>query len=454
MAVVTDVVKVATDINAQSLVFSDKAAQTEQLLGNDPSPSDSNSGDGSGGVNITPKEFYWDQIMFYLVSAILGLSFLDISVEFFRGSVVQCFTPNDFTRDQISYLNNYCYSHLPHSQYYLIFILISALLIIAPHYLWNSYFGRHFDFFFDLVKKLDRLRDSSTGDYNPHNYDLVRKLENKFSKFNTWIYRLYMLKLVTQLLISITVLLVNSFFFDNEDFKETFTCPESLHLINTTEWPVEAQVTCVYNSLNLLKFLRWAAFILLFLSIMFLLVGLVWGMIRHPNELGIEDVALFSVLSCLPPEEHNFPSTRTIMKNIFTCGKVHKKLATREMKETKISLEQPNDEQDIDTSKNYCETEDIDGSQMKKNCGCGGGIFESFKQLLHPGISSDLDFLLMKLYFADSGHGQVFKDIQIYKEMHQLLSKDQELLYLLKRIQADRYLKQIECKHIPSYLYV
>lgn len=434
MAVVSDVVKAATDINAQSLVFSDKANQSEQLLGNDKESSSDSSASSDGG-NITPKEFYWDQIMFYLVSAILGLSFLDISVEFFRGSVVQCFTPNDFTRDQISYLNNYCYGHLPNSQYYLIFILISALLIIAPHYLWNSYFGRHFDFFFDLVKKLDRLRDSNTGNYNPHNYDLVKKLENKFSKFNTWIYRLYMLKLLTQLLISVAVILVNLFFFQNKDFEETYTCPESVHLINTTEWPVETQVTCVYNSLNLLKFLRWAAFILLGLSIMFLIVGLVWGVIRHPDELGTKDIAVFSVLSCLPPEEHNFPSTRTIMKDIFTC-KVYKKLSPRrEMEETQISLEPNELESDPNTE------EGVDGSGSRK-CGCN--MLDSLQQMTHPGISSDLDFLLMKLYFADSGHGQVFKDIQIYKEIQQLLSKDQELLYLLKRIQADRYNEQID----------
>ena len=403
----------ATDIpNAQDIVFFDKANPAEKLLGGEGANEDS-SDSSSGGANITQKDFYWDQIMFYLVSAILGLSFLDISVEFFRGSVVQCFTPPDLTRDQISYLNNYCYGSLPDSQYYLIFILISALLMIAPHYLWNSYFGRHFDFFFDLVKKLDRLRHSNTGEYSPFNFELVKKLENKFSKFNTWIYRLYMLKLIAQLAVSVTVLLANAFYFERKDFEETYRCPESDVFLNTTQWPLESEVTCVYNSLNLLKFLRWAAFILVSLSIVFLVVGLFWGLMRHPNELGAKEIAIFSNLSSLQPEEHNFPSMRNVLLDILKCKK-QKNLPPR--------------------------AEEEDKDDGRKGC----GLCEAVKQLFHPGITSDLDFLLMKLFFADSGHGQVFKDIQIHKEIRQQLSKDHELLYLLKRIQADRYDKQLD----------
>ena len=95
------------------------------------------------------KDFYWDQILFYLVSAILGLSFLDLSVEFFRGTIIKCYIADTAARkDQVAYFNNYCYGSLPNSQYYLIFIIISALIIIAPHYLWTSYFGSYFIFFF------------------------------------------------------------------------------------------------------------------------------------------------------------------------------------------------------------------------------------------------------------------------------------------------------------------
>ena len=76
------------------------------------------------------------------------------------------------------------------------FILISALVLFAPQYLWNSYFSAHFDFFFDLIKKLDRLMDTNTGEYSPQNFERVKKLEERFSK--SQIFFFYKAKLVLQ----------------------------------------------------------------------------------------------------------------------------------------------------------------------------------------------------------------------------------------------------------------
>lgn len=41
-----------------------------------------------------------------------------------------------------------------------------------------------------------------------------------------------------------------------------------------------------------------------------------------------------------------------------------------------------------------------------------------WKRPLKPGIRSDMDFLLMRLFRADSGHGNVFKDIQVMQYKH------------------------------------
>ena len=393
MANVTNVVEAATDLNAQSIVFSDKNKQAEKLLGSNESNKDDTATESSS--SITPKEFYWDQIMFYLVSSILGLSFLDISVEFFRGSVVQCFTPSDLTRDQISYLNNYCYGSLPDSQYYLIFILISALLMITPHYIWNSYFGAQFEYFFDLVKKLDRLRDIKTGEYVPLSFEIVGKLESEFCKFNTWIFRLYCAKLFGQLLISVCVFLANMLYFNGNDFNESFKCPQTSFL-NSLEWPLPEQVTCVYNSLNLLWFLRLAAFILVGTSIFVIAIGIIWCFVRHANELGANLVADFCDASCLSPPEFSFSSFRNIIKGVFNSDRGFR---------------------------------------------CCSKFSKSFKELFYPRISNDLDFLLMKLYFADTGHGRVFRDIQINRGIRAKKEQDHELLHLLNRMHLD-YTKQ------------
>ena len=319
MAVATKtVVEKAKDSRADKIIFNEKRLQTNE----EPSEKNPSRSNVPGDTPITPKDFYWDQILFYLVSAILGLSFLDISVEFFRGSIIQCYIANTAaTRDQVAYFNNYCYGSLPNSQYYLIFILISALIIIAPHYLWTSYFGAYFDFFFDLAKKLHRLRDTNTGEYSPYNFELVKKLEQKFSSSNPWMFRWYKLKLLAQLGVCIIVQAVNAFYFDAEDFDESFPCPTDTSLLNTTVWPLPEQLTCVYNSLTLLYFLRNTALGLVTAAIVVCIIGLVWCYAHHTTELGAKDIAAFCDASCLPPEEFIHPSSWKLIHSLFCCGK-------------------------------------------------------------------------------------------------------------------------------------
>ena len=313
----------------------------------------------------TLNDFYWDQILFYLVSAILGLSFLDLSVEFFRGTIIKCYIADTATRkDQVAYFNNYCYGSLPSSQYYLIFIIISALIIIAPHYLWTSYFGAYFNFFFDLAKKLKDLRETD-GEYSPYNFQLVKKLEHNFSSSSPWMFRWYKLKLLAQLGACMIVQAVNAFYLDAEDFEESFSCPTDTNLLNTTVWPLPEQLTCIYNSLTLLYFLRNAAFGLVTAAIVVCIIGLVWCYTRHTTELGAKEIATFCHNSCLPPKEYPFLSTRMVLKRILCCS----------------------------------------GEQ--------GGL----KQAINPRIHTDLDFLVTRLFYANSGLGQVFKDIQIQKEL-------------------------------------
>ena len=88
MAVATKtVVEKAKDSRADKIIFNEKRLQTNE----EPSEKNPSRSNVPGDTPITPKDFYWDQILFYLVSGILGLSFLDISVEFFRGSIIQCY---------------------------------------------------------------------------------------------------------------------------------------------------------------------------------------------------------------------------------------------------------------------------------------------------------------------------------------------------------------------------
>ena len=360
--------------------------------------------------NVIPKDFYWDQIVFYLVSALLGLSFVDISVEFFRGSSVQCFTPTDElsspNRDHFAFLNSYCFGSLPNTQFYLIFVLVSALLIIVPHYLWIAYFGKHFDFFFDLLKKLDRLHDPNTGEYDPFNFSCIEKLEERFSRDDSnSIFRWYWMKLVAQFAVSIFTLVFNFLYF--KEFDANFTCKITF---NSTEWPYSTRdIPCVYNSLTLLRLLQIAAGVLVGLVIVILLIGFIWCFGRHTTELGAKDIASFCFQSCLLPDKYNF-STRREMFHSYQYFQ-YRKLAFLDHRLClfNFTLKLPT----LKSLKLYIE------------------------KLRYPKIQNDLDFLLLRLFFADSGHGRVFRDIQIEKEFKMMIEQDHELLHLLVRVHAD-----------------
>lgn len=403
-------IDVAKSTRADQMVFGDKSLS--QLTEDDKEDSAASS---SESTPITPKDFFWDQVVMYLVSAILALGFLNISVEFFRGSQVQCFNPNESSRQQDAYINDFCYGSLPDSQYYLIFILISAVLIIAPHYLWDSYFAAHFNFFFDLVKKLSRLRDSRTGDYNQNNFEIVKKLEEKFKGKHIGMFRLYVVKLCVQFCFSIGVLLADAFYFRINDFQESFFCPSNVSELNTTQpvpiWHFDQPMACVYNSLRLLSFIHKASFLLVVAAVIVLFSGLCWTILRHTTELGAKKIAKFCDQSCLPPELYTFPSLKKVVMSIFTCGRSNKHLRDEHL----------STEEERKGTKKTCMVE----------------MWSGLKPAFFPIIHSDLDFLLLRLFRADSGHGHVFKDIQVYKELRQKFSEDHQQLFLLNRVHHD-----------------
>ena len=400
---------------------------------------------------VKQKEFYWDQIVIVLVSSMLGLSFLEISIEFFRGSEVQCYFDNNFSISKGNYINSYCYGSLPNTQYYLVFILISALVLFAPHYLWNSYFSAHFDFFFDLIKKLDRLRDTNTGEYSSQNFERVKKLEERFSK--SQIFFFYKTKLVLQWISCVVVLVVNAVYFRKEDFKEEFDCPMNCALdgdgnLTTPNcsdlWPLDEQFRCVYNSFRLLNFLHSTMYGLLGLMITVLVIGLVWsGLSRHATELGAKTIADFCFSSCLHPEAFSFTSWMKILEKFCSgCEKLLKCSYTKKCNCTKVS-------------KYCCKPWKIFRCSCKPSCTktvfryCYSSCLSRFSiwldtfKCFNPRIKNDLDFLLMRLFKADSGHGQVFKDIQIAKHLHTLVSDDYKRLFLLNKIQTAHLQKQI-----------
>lgn len=321
----------------------------------------------------------------YIGSAILGLTLLVLTVEFLRGQRgVVCFTPyedGNFTRDQTAYVNSYCVQSVPNSEYFPVFIIVQGLLLLAPQYLWEALFRGYFSSFFELVQELDRLRDSNTGEYSEKNVKIVTKLEDQFSSRKRGIFGLYIMKLGLQFLIAVGSLGLSEGLF--QDFSPTFTCPKDGL---PSDWPLSFNVTCALPSLKLLSFIQFFDYVLVVLAILIALFGIIWCITRHPTELGYRKIALFAFTSGLTPESFIFPS-------LWRCR--HRSFKGR------ILL------------------------------------------LFSPRIKTDLDFLLMRLFRADAGVGQVFKDVQVYMKLKYHIDQDHKFLNLFIEAQQDEeYIKQ------------
>ena len=324
---------------------------------------------------LKPRDFFWDSCILYLVSVILALSVVDALSEYIKGSSVVCdVKENDPTSSD--YVNSYCTNSLPITELLPAFIFIHGLIIAIPHYLWVATFSGQFDYFFSVVSTIDRHRDEYTGRYSEKNYNIVRQLEQSFTTFgrNT-IYYLYICKLSLQLLLVIGSVILLSFYFT--DYNVVFQCPPSLEN-NDSFWPLDRQVMCIFTSLKLLYWIRIVDIVLVCLLLLSILWGLGWSFAGHPLELGADSVAKFSF--------HSGINTRFFVAPFSHYGKCNKCLAT-------VSSWFP-------------------------------WRFRS------PGVTTDLDFMLLKLYRTNGGLGSAFKEMLVDLKLRKLKENEQETLTL------------------------
>lgn len=113
--------------------------------------------------NLSAKDFFWDDLLSYLASAILALALVDISVEFLAGSNLGllCLTPlssnnsADFDRDQSAFVNSFCSRYLSLTEFYPLFTLVQGIALFSPHHIWLSIYSKYFNFYFALVSMLE-----------------------------------------------------------------------------------------------------------------------------------------------------------------------------------------------------------------------------------------------------------------------------------------------------------
>ena len=319
-------------------------------------------------TSVHRQEFLWDSIIQWLVAAIFGLTLLDVSANFFRNYTVSCHVE----RDEVAYVNSYCYGSLPRSEYFTLYVIIHGFLLIGPHVLWKAVSEAYINYFFDLCNGLDRLRDRLTGDYAPRNSDIVSRLLSEFKMqsyvdIGKWKFPLlfsgYILKIVIQALTCVGSIIFSAVYFHN--FPEVFPCPKNDD-INSYGWHLNTTVTCVYPSIHFMALLRYGDFILMGLILAVLIYAFVWVIQCHPKELGQSKIAEMCSQSCLRPSDYTY----TFMKYLMPR---------------------------------------------------------------YDSIKNDMDFLLMMLFRASSGKGATLKEMLIKHTMNQHYGKDDELLQLFLR---------------------
>ena len=318
-------------------------------------------------ASTTSKDFFWDDAIVILVSAIVGLNALDVAADsLIRSARVRCFSHSirsdnvndDYINTQDDFVDSFCKQSLAPAEYFTVFIFAQGLGLLAPHRLWKALFKGSVGSFFELVNGLDRLRNVTTGKYSERNFEIVSKLHHEHKK-GTTMFRVYYAKLLLQLIISLLTLFMGVWYFD--DFSPNFTCPDNS---SRSLWPLDmANVTCVYTSLRFLSVVRIVDMVFVGFTIPFILYGIGWCFTAHTRELGYARIADFVANSCFLSEHLN-PMP----------------------------------------------------------------LFSSFISCLR--ISNDLDFLLMRLFRMDTGHGQVFREIQIENELARLIKQNSELLEL------------------------
>ena len=365
------------------LVFGEKTMSPTSTGGKEDGGGADKENGGDGGSTaeestgpIEPKQFFWDQFLVYVSTIIALLTVLDVTLQFFRGGGLACrvpvtidegqdnascgearnLTPEaacsseiSISRDEVAYINTFCQESLSRAEYYPFFVLIQGLLLAAPQYLWAALFVGQFDFFFGLVQQLDRLRSRETGEYRAKNFEIVSKLEKQFPRKWKWIGIFFFYVLKLSAQLAVVVIAI---------------------IVNVTFFHEEYfnfAFDCP-ETLNPPPKGWWLP----------IRVSCVFSSFRLHKQLRAINIFLL----CL--------GFFVILYGLWWCFKRH--VNALGFKDAALFA----------FSSCLRPTEYVEER-----------FFHSRKSPFNPRVRNDLDFLLLRLFRADSGHGLVFKDIQV-----------------------------------------
>ena len=246
-----------------------------------------NTEENISSLQLEPKPFFWDSIIFFLASTIFGLSVSGVIVDFFKSNNSSaCFSELE-NRAQYTYINIYCQKYLPIVDYFIVALVIHAVVLVAPHYLWKVFFSAQFDFFFSHAAKIETLLERDTGEYPHKNYSIVDYLEREFCDQKI-ILTAYIAKLLLQILFVLASLAINIAVFSDIDFDITFECLDNQLFGN---------VTCAYPRKLFINVLQVVDYFLL--AVAFLVLGFSLYRCLIYNHSKEDEIAQFCYDSCI-----------------------------------------------------------------------------------------------------------------------------------------------------------
>lgn len=343
---------------------------------------------------LVHRDFFWDKLTAFIASVLFGLATLNLFTQLLpRDTGIACdFSQLDgnISDSTTDFLLGLCSKALPPFTFLPVGIIIQGVLIAGPHFIWKSTFLSQLDYFFSSVNTLGLRRDPTTGHFPIENRVMIKQLESSFtfcdtSDVFTWYKRKLFVQFIVNFVVAIVSITVPLTVF-NSDMYEC-SIPASI-------WPRNDTITCVLVTFKLFS-LIWACDVtLLLIMIPVLFWGILWCYLRHPAQLGHDDVAAFS----------------------FNSGII-----------SKYAFSKP----------------------FFSSTGWGRDFRSRF---FSPSIKNDLDFMLMLLFKVNDGVGQVFKEGLVEIEMDRLNDMETQILESYLRIQDDPDLDAGKHAYLPIHL--
>ena len=259
---------------------------------------------------LKPKSFFWDSIIFSLAYAIVVASISGIIVDFIKSdeNSVACFSPFE-NEAQYTYINSYCYKHLPREEFFPLLLVAQAAVLIAPHYVWKVIFSTQFDSFFSHAARVQILRERNTGKYPLKNYTIVNYLQREFA-YRKYILAVYLTKLAFQLALVIFMITVNAIWFTKIDSYIMFECSDD------EEYKyVFGNVTCANPRKLFINILKVTDYVLLSLALLAVAFGLFWCIVLCRSTGDYEKTAEICYKSCIDPQYYYKVSIRWLKMN-------------------------------------------------------------------------------------------------------------------------------------------